>query len=532
MVSLATDQSPLATVVIDGSIYDAESFTTSHGVDQGVGTATVVIPLAQYSLANLGNAMNKRVEIRAGYNGITAPAFVGRITDSEVTFDDDGNTAQVKARGWLSMLDREVENDIVSGSGFTNTDPKAFLNGIFFGYGVPTYFVDSMAYMDPAVHPTLPISMYWGGQPEVDGGSVIIPKGTNLLSWWRQKLALWGYRIFDTPSGTVRVQRINGLPPTGDPLVATYSEGVDLFNERQTQTNREIINWWRVNGARYTSASTGGLIQVTSIPASTPNNPDIGGYRVGQLTDTLITNNSLATGVRISRELDYAERTIIETYDIAANTNLQPGNKIVVLNPSVDASLSVDSSRWLMAINRSFSADGFTDTIDTWRGMGNALPSGNDCISVSLASGGTLHIGDKTLDNYRVQAPNGVSATLSFTVPNAYSTLNFRCYCHGVNWNQIRGGNDPASLSLVEVWQGEAKKGTAYFPELADDPYASYADGVTGWTFIAIPLPGSLVAGSAEIRIISGTYNADIDQPRDDFEVRGMTVQACGQGAP
>lgn len=511
MRTAAIEQAPATLVTIAGRPVQVETWETQHGVDQPIGTASLTLPLPLPSFVGL----NVPVEIQAGYRDSgTHRVFSGRITDIDRDLDDGGSFARVRCTDWMELLDYTDESDLVF-PGLT------LLADIFRSLcrrrRVPMYTTDHVFYANGFTH------VYFGGNPYIDNGDVIIEKRTSPLQWLDRKARLVGYRVYGAPNGQARLTRVSGKPDTA---VYGGAEGVDVVRMGRVQRLSDMATFWEINGASYTDGD-GVPIKIRSIPASVPPDPLLTppGYRGRTLSDRDIVTQGRADSIRQIYEIDYSAPRDIVTWETAGNPHMQPGDSIYVTS----STLEIDPSyRWVMTVRHAWSDRGFWTTFEGWAGAGTQLPHGNDATTVHLATG-PFHLGDEVVPWYAVPAPRGSSLTLPFTVPDTYTAIVLTGLGHGINSQLIDGSpQDELKVSKVEVFQNGESVGTIDLPVMPEDYWAMRDyHNLANWVSFRKPLPGSLEPGRAELVITAGENSG-----YDDFEVRDLALTLTGVGAP
>lgn len=517
METLLTHRTPVKLVTVDGLPIDAFGFDTHHGVNQPIGTARVTIPAPIPSTVTL----NAPLAIQAGWLGSgTLPIFAGTITDIERGFDENGATATLRGTGKAAQLAFPNERDLVWRG-------ETFLRDIFLALcrrrRIRQYRADHVTYPDGSPNVKL------GGNRFVDGGDVILRKRTAPHAWLAQKAALFGYRLFETPAGPVVLQRISGKPPVPGDL--PFSEGLSFYDIGRSESNTSMVTWWTVLGARYTGED-GVQVQVRSSPRSVPPSPELDppGYRADELSDAALVTQEQADGVRNVLEIDRSEPYEIESWTVPGSPELQPGDIVRLGSPSVG--IGPSSRRWLIGVHHTFADEGFYSTLDGWAGSGRALPAANDCTVLNIGDG-PWHLGDESIDWYRVRDPLGRVLSRTFDVPEEYTSLTLRFRAHGCNSFVVDGKLLDSRASSVEVWQGGARIGSSTLPVLGEyyNSRYDYTDD-RYWHDCVVPLPGSLERGRAELRIVAGVEKRDTPGAIDDFEVKTLRLTVCGIGRP
>jgi hypothetical protein len=533
--ALASDiKAPQLRVTVGGRAVRCVEASTSHGVRQPIGTCSFVISAPVPSYVTLNTA----VTVQMGYPGVTLIVFDGHIPNHAAAIDEQGRWATINAVGPASRLDYPDFADL------RFIGPMS-LSRIFRGLcarrGVPAFHSDEVLSILGNV-------IELGGVDEIDGGDVVIPRNTSPLQWLTQKAALFGYAVFDTPRGYVVLRRVSGLP--SDVAVASYHERVNAYRfARNTDTGSQIT-YWEVKGATYTRASDGRTIAVRSIPDSVPFAAELDppGYRKDTIQDASLVSIGLAKVCRQVHEIDHSDPTETTTWEADGDPERQPGDAVEVKS----FICGVSGTRWLMSINQSVSdTGGYYAQMEGWAGAGSRLPTGDDCVSMRVGSG-SYHVGNNTLGYFADPTPDGVFLTpsdpvrtvkIAFTAPDEYSSLAFEARAHSTN-DHLSGTDDTNSTwSTWEVWQrpdpslGEdpdtnalRRVGSGKLPFLTNPPDPDFLHNQTQWSDIVIPVTGSLAAGDAELRLLSG-HNPSGDV-YDDYEVKEISLVLCGVGVP
>jgi hypothetical protein len=186
-------------VRIGGVAIDATEAHTRHGVDQPIGTCTIYCAAPRPSSA----AMNAEIEIEMGYTGAVRRTFHGFIPNDESVSDDRGNMVRIEGVGWCSRLAYpELTGVEIAGP----VSLKNAFRSLCEMREIPTYLSDDTTYVDGATEIML------GGNLSIDGGHVRFDNRTDPLTWVTRNAELYGYRVFDSPDGAVRLARVSGIP--------------------------------------------------------------------------------------------------------------------------------------------------------------------------------------------------------------------------------------------------------------------------------------------------------------------------------
>ena len=185
---------------IGGEAVTITEATANHGVNQPVGTCRVWLEAPRPAVVE----PNAEIEIETGYAGASRRIFHGRVVPDEAGIDDRGRWLQVTGEGWASKLRHKSYTDIIMDGPISLKDAFRSLCEL---RSVPTYLADDTTYVDGVTEIML------GGNDQIDGGNVIIETSTSPLDWLTRTARLFGYRVFDSPDGAVRLARVSGIPP-------------------------------------------------------------------------------------------------------------------------------------------------------------------------------------------------------------------------------------------------------------------------------------------------------------------------------
>lgn len=507
------------TVRINGVVTPVRSIRTTHDVDRPVGTATVTLRAPKPVSAEIGS----RVTIHAGYDGAALPIFNGRVVDYDGQFDEGGGEVRINIDGNGSAL--MDKHEVILGV----QGPIRWFSwwrSVCDYVGVPNYWADEVEDVDG-------VMLYRGDNSAIRSGLVLIGKDRAPGQEMARTARLVGFRHYETPT-SVRLSRVSGLPTKPLSELDTFAEGTNCRSVQRGESISDIANYWDVYGATYT-ATDGSEVALRSFPAVVTPNPLFGpnGIRHEEIRDAALDTIDLATASRNAHEVDYTEPSSVWTWQTKGRPDIYPGEQVALQSAKVGPQVVVTGSvvsfpvaLWVMSVVHSISEAGWTTTMTGWSGAGTPLPTGSDCTTISLLGSTGRHLGDETLSHYRRPTPDGTTVTFPFTVPNVYTTLTLFCEAHGTNSYLT---NTETNVSRFEIWQGgERATEQGELPFLPENlsqalPYSQD----THWSPVVIPLKGSLNAGSAELRIISGT-----DTGFDDFECKNIRIRLCGVGAP
>lgn len=506
----ATDKWVQRVVLIDGVVTPCTDVSTRHGTHSPVGQATLMLEAPLPPHVRLG----ARVEVQAGYPGQMARVFSGYIPDDESIFDRGGAWATVHARGWADLL----------------TDPpastlrwqgpvalKEVVRSIFRLVKIPLSLIDDITY-DIGGTIELGISRF------VDEGRVEISNTTGLLSWLTQTLDLFGYKLYDTPEGVVRVKRISGVP--SETSVLSVTEGQIGYSYRRQRTTDGMATYWEVIGASYTDPD--GVQQtIRTIPATVELTDVLPrGSRKATRSSSVLVTAFMAQRARQVLERDYGAPLTPVTWQTDIAPHIQPGDVAEVISPTVGAS----GRLWITSVEHSFGAGGLkTTTFTGTRGNGAPILSGQDCITISLRDA-PIHLGDEHVPWYAVPRPSGTSIRLPFTVPDTYTSLKVTYLGHGANSMLLDADNTELNASKFIIWQNGEEVGSGTLTVMAEDyeRRLPYGRDLSLWSRGVVAMPGRLEPGGAELEIVAGEDRGGID----DFEIRDVRLTACGVGQP
>jgi hypothetical protein len=401
--------------------------------------------------------------------------------------------------------------------------------------GVPSYRADDVT------DPTGTIEITLGGNPNIDEGKVIVKASQSPLAFLTSSVEPFGYRVYDTPGGEVRLTRVSGLP-VGDPAV-TFTEGVHLMSARSAYDITGITNYWEIVGQTYEDAF-GATVPIRAFPETIPSDdliPVNDGVSYRQYRNSLLVTQQMAEIVRQVREIDTSEPDTPVKWEAVAVPGVDPGDVVTIDCETVSA----NADYWLMDLDISSTGRGLTATYSGWLGAGESLPAGNDLEIIPIQTGVT-HLGDETLSWYAVPSPSGVVKDWSITIPDRTTSVAVRGWHHSTNSQNIRGVQTELEVSKFAVYadgvdpdDDDARAETQGNMPIVDEnlaarhPYSVFTvdgDGnVTNagyWQPFAVNLQ-RLDAGDYTLRLSSG-----IKSGRDDFEVRKIELHVWGRVEP
>lgn len=520
---------------------EATEASVRFGVDQAVGTCTVYVPAPRPPSATL----NATIEIELGYPGASARRFMGFIPSDESVTDDRGRLVRIEGVGWASRLAYPEAGGIELPGPISLKEAFRSLCAL---RGIPTYLADDTTAVDGMT------TIMLGGNPAINGGAIRLDDQTAPLDWLQRIAPPYGYRVFDSPDGAVRLARVSGLAqPNDGETPPVYEEGVNCFRLSRQRDLRDMATYIEVKGARYT-ADDGGTTAIRAIPDEVPYSAELDppGYRKATVSLQDITTDEQAQWVRQATEIDRAAPLELLGWDAPGRADLQPGNVVTLHAPDTHGVTMTDY--WLMSVDEAVDDRGYTGTYTAWRGAGQALAAGNDCVTTTVTTD-VIHAGTETISWYRDPSPDSVRdpyetekdrgdrrwvVLVDITVTDEdYSSLRLTGMAHGTNSINT---NTAITGSKVELWQledpslpesgsNERKRvGSVDLPTLDEQrsKRRNYASSDQFWPDFSLPLPGRLKVGAATLAIVCGEDDGEVD----DFELKNLRLVMCGVGEP
>lgn len=527
LTTTAIDYTPIQIVTIDGQPYNAYSVETQHALERPTATARLRMPAPDATEAELRDRwLNAPIDIQIGYSerGGAERVFAGHIARLHREIGARGYVLEVSATGGSARLDFPDTTDLVFDGGTRLYD---IVRSICEMRGLASYGGQLILYPDGVTEVTL------GGVEFVDDGAVVIPKFTSPLQWIVNALRLFGYYCCDLPDGMFWWGRVSGVPSTAPSDVIREGENA-LTLSRDDDLSR-MVTWWDVEGASYTDAD-GIANKVRSFPASVPYEPrlDPPGWTRQPVRDPLLVTQALADAARNVAEINRAAPYEEERWTWLGAPSVYPGHVVELTTGHLELA---NAKRWVMSVDHSSSTRGIRSTFTGWAGAGEALPAGDDALTIHVFTD-PRHIGDEYLSHYAHPAPQGKTISFDITVPDTYTAMILTGWAHGTN-SYLSGGKvvDDAQVSRIEVWQGGDKAaGSAALPIQPENlskryPYGAPlpADWQKYWSPFRIAVPGRLESGAATVKLLSGKYGSG---SYDDYEVRLLDLIVTGQGAP
>lgn len=513
---------PYNVVTVAGIPTQVSYVRTQHGVNQPIGKGSISIPLPlpdHLSGDDPATTINRPIAIQAGYKeSILQPVFGGYIDSDSMSVDTSGAMATFDLVGYASLLAWPEERDLVFTGPILLED---IVKSLCVKRGVPKWRIDQILSPDGE-------RIRLATNALVNDGTVTIKRRTSPLTWLTRTLALFGYRIFDTPSGELRVQRVSGAPTLGP--MAEFAEGKLAHSLQRARSRDAMVTYWTIEGAQYTD-DDGIQIPVRSFPSVVPFkqvlNPP--GYRADDVSDAVLDTVDLADTVRRVREIDYGAPSTDWTVTTRGNSSFCNGAAVAAASGFMGASVR---SLWLMQVNQTLDArQGYKATLTAWVGSGEELPAGDDLTTINVRSA-AVHLGDEYISWYAQPAPQGKEFPIDITVPQTFTSLALSLWLHGTNSYLIGGGNSESGVSKIVVEQNGKEVGSAELPVANEDYEQQYPYGASldHWQSVRMPVPGRLEAGPAVIKIVAGEDSRASAGPIDDFELRNIVLELRGAG--
>lgn len=517
----ALDTHPRSTVYIGGVTVDPIDWDAQTDVD-GTATSTITLSLPR-PLAVVANAV---VEIQAGHDDLIGIAFSGRIPSWKSAMSTSGNLLTVRAVGWSSLLMYRERFDLTFDGPITL---KALFDALCARRGVPAYIADD------ATDPTGTITITLGGNTQIDEGKVTIGAATSPLAFLRTACAPFGYRVYDTEDGIVRLSRVSGLP-AGDPVV-TFTEGVQILSGETGYDIGGIVNYPDIHGQTYED-QYGASIPIRAFPATIPSNPLIpvnAGITYQDTRNSNLVTQQMAEIALSVAQIDNAAPDTPVRWEAPYAPGVSVGDPVQVDAGTVEAS----GLYWILGIDVN-SGSGLTAIYDGYAGAGIALPVGNNKTITTIQTA-PRHYGNETLSHYAQPSPVGTSGTWAFNIPDRATAVNVRGSAHGVNSQIVNGVESDLEVTKFQVWlasvpasQYDATGTGAPRPETSGNmPVMSENLALrkdytvlSNWSPFAVNL-SRLDAGDYILRIVCGT-KSDVD----DFEIRGVVLEIWGVQEP
>lgn len=535
----ALDKTRHVWAFVNGEPIAPVSFSAQFGVRQQHATATLQLDLSEGRPAALTD--NAEVEVIAGFDTLTGRVFHGFVPAWEGSVSARGQWLTIRPIGWSRLLAFPFRFDLQWQGPIS---PREIFLALCEMRGVPAVRADLMTAPDGVTSITV------GGNAYVDDGMVTLPGGRDPLRWLAGIVEPFGYRIFDTPDGVVRLQRISGLPDAdaetiGDTVVH-FRDTTNVSRVSRGYDVSGIVNYHEVTGPTYEDA-IGATIPIRSLPESiTPDDriPVNDGIHFQSYSNTLLVTQAMADVVRQVREIDQSEPTFEFDWDGVGLPLVSVGDTVAVTSTTINKLTSGDTELsdliaalpvplWLTELDLSVSENaGFSGRYTGWAGAGTALASGEDLTIIPLQDE-PRHVGDEYVGWYAVPSPEGTSLEWQITIPERATAVNVIGLCHSSNSQWIGGQNEDLTLSKWELWRpedDERPSASGNMPVL-DENYAlrlPYGASDEHWSRFAISLRGT-DAGTVTLKLVSGENTRLAAGVRfDDFEVKDVEVHVYG----
>lgn len=537
----ALDKTRRVWAFIGGEPVEPVSFSAQFGVRQQHATASLQLDLSDGRPAALTD--NAEVEVIAGFDGFTGRVFHGFIPAWDGVVSARGQWLTVHPIGWSRLLAFPFRFDLQWSGPIS---PREIFLALCEMRGVPAVRADLMTAPDGVTSITV------GGNAYVDDGMVTLPGGRDPLRWLAGICEPFGYRIFDTPDGVVRLQRVSGLPPfdsedLGDTIVH-FRDTTNVSRVARGYDVSTIINYHEVTGPTYEDA-IGATIPIRSLPESiTPDDriPVNDGIHFQSYSNTLLVTQEMADVVRQVREVDQSEPTYEFDWDGIGLPLVSVGDTVAVTSFTInkvtggdflsDLVAALPVPLWLTELDLSVSERaGFSGRYTGWAGAGSALASGEDLTIIPLQIS-AVHAGDEYVGWYSQPSPVGTELSWEIEIPERATAVNIVFEVHGSNSQYIGGQNEDLTISKWEMWRPEDTERPSASGNLPviDENYAQQLDYTQDqyWTRAAVSLRGT-DAGIVTFKLVCGeNRNLPAGTKYDDFEIRNAYIHVYGVSLP
>lgn len=353
---------PLLQVTVNGTATTVLEAHTQHSVDASVAQASIVVPHPLPAQV----VDNAPVLIEMGYAGDMETVFRGRIRGPvDRALGESERAATIRCDGtlWRAALPRMTDLSFPG-----PISPRKVIHSLLAFQGVGEVRVEQF------VHPVTGKPLMLGGVNWIDEGRVIVPAGTSPLAFIQRMCALWGYRIFDAPDGTVRVVRLSGRPREAEFLL---EEGVDLLSVSRGHDLHELVTRWEAQGASGTKPN-GREVNIISRPVlGIPSAlvPDPPTFIAGSVSDQIMVKRKLANAARNAQEMDYGGVAYRVRCEVPGGKRGRAGKRarqtFGVYAPSLGMAEGMDF--WLTGVSRDFTEAGYWMTYEGWRPGGRPV---------------------------------------------------------------------------------------------------------------------------------------------------------------
>lgn len=514
----ALDTTCRSLAYVGGVTVDLVSWSAQFDVNSATATATIVTSLPRPAAVQ----SNAVVEIQGGHNDLVGTLFHGRLPRWEAAMQERGDLLTLRPVGWTSLLTYRERFDLVYDGPITI---RALFDSLCDRRGVPSYRAD------PVLDTTGSVEIALGGNPDSRGGKVTIPASQSPLSWLNSAVDLFGYRVYDTPDGTVRLSRVSGIPTTAP--VVTFAEGVQVLGATGSYDISGVVNYPDVEGVTYEDR-WGASVPIRAFPGTVEASPHVpvnDGVAYLPIRSSHLVTQQLAEFALQVALIDRNAPHQPVRWESVAVPGVGVGDVVAIESETVE----VSGSYWLVGLDLTGSRDGaLTATWDGWRGSGEAAAPGTNVVVTTIQSA-PIHLGNETLAHYADPVPNGTSATWPIEIPDRATAVTVGGLAHGVNSQIVDGVESDLEVSKWQVWlpgsdyddDSQRPVATGTMPSMPED-LAAHKDytNLANWSPFAVNL-NRLDAGSYVLRLVCGT-KSDVD----DFEVRDVELRVHGTNEP
>jgi hypothetical protein len=323
LTSLANKVRTLSySVYVGGQPTKIVSASWDLGYDVISSSAVVVVDEMPSTLA-----FRQELEIWAGWDGFTAPAFKGEIEqDQRSWFPFDGN---IRASGYL----RRAQSKYPDALSFSNQNDDEIIEALMPLAGITNFSID--------------------GEGVTDLGTVqpvVLAAGTPIINLVNEIDQIFSYKTFDASDGQVYRRRHAGLPSAT--AAFTFTEGVNAYRiTRRLGSVYDISNQVNVYGLPQS-----GITWPTTRQGVNPLVPDPPGFIAFDLRSSLIETQIVASvlAARLMGEVNgIPDEVEIETW---GNPLIQPSMTIEVTSAKNNMSAV---HYWVKHIHHEITSNGY-----------------------------------------------------------------------------------------------------------------------------------------------------------------------------
>lgn len=513
---------------------DAISWDTRFGV-RDTSTATITIPLPRPTVIQ----PNAAIRIEAGHNDLIGTMFSGRIPAWRSATTDRADLLTVRPVGWSSLLAYRDRYDLSWDGPITI---RALFDALCARRGVPSYRADAVLSPDGTTEIAL------GGNLRIDEGKVKLAASTTPLAFLRSCAEPFGYRIYDTQDGTVRLSRLSGRP--GNAPVVRFVEQQHILSADAEYDISGYANYHDVSGPTYED-EFGASIPIRAFPAQVSPSPLVPvneGIAYEPYRNSLLVTQELAEIVRQVREIDGSAPHQPVSWSSVAVPGVSVGDTVAIDAPVIEA----QQSYWVDGLRVQLPESGaLTATWDGWVGGGESLPAG-DNRTITMIQDAPRHYGDESLWHYAVPSPLPGPGVWPVTIPDRATAINVRGWHHGTNSQLLGGVQTDLEVTKWEVHLvGADRKAKNYRPAasgnmpVSPENLSERIDPVTKegrykrFVVVAgvVTDPGYWAQFAVNLnRLDPADYSFElvpgIKGGKDDFEVRRVAVEVFGIAEP